>query len=65
MIDFTWEEKIINPSRCALLKTDQWGTVSKSYWSEIRQASSLSSLLNRFVKPFAFPNGVDKSVKLK
>ena len=28
LIDPFWEKRVINPSRCALMTTDNWGTVS-------------------------------------
>jgi starch synthase len=60
-----WSQPIINPSRCALLCSDQWATVSKSYRQEILETSNLKSLLWRFSNPFAFPNGVDSKVKAR
>ena len=64
-IDFTvdpfWAVKVINPSRCALLFSDQWTTVSKTYKREILKDSSLKTLLAAKPRSFAFPNGVDDS----
>lgn len=60
LINDKWNQKIINPSRCALLCTDQWGTVSKSYKSEISASSSLAELLEKFPEPFAYSNGIDR-----
>lgn len=31
LIDPFWEKNVVNPSRCALRKCDNWGTVSNSY----------------------------------
>ena len=64
LIDPHWEQKILNPSRCALLCSDQWATVSKSYRQEILSSNSLKPLLLNFSNPFAFPNGVDSKVKI-
>ena len=49
---------VINPSRCAILKSDQWATVSRSYKKDLQAFSSLSEILNQKPNPFAFPNGV-------
>ena len=49
---------VINPSRCAILKSDQWATVSRSYKKQLMATSSLAELLNKKQNPFAFPNGV-------
>lgn len=59
---------IINPSRAAILCSDQWGTVSKSYRTQILEESPLKFLLSRFdkvssislYKPFATSNGIAK-----
>ena len=58
LVDPYWEKKIMNPSRCAILASDQWATVSKSYRKEILDGSSLKHLLLQHPEPFAFPNGV-------
>ena len=59
LVDQFWSEKVMNPSRCALLKSDQWATVSVSYREEILKESSLRSLLkSKFDKPFAYSNGL-------
>lgn len=65
LMDPTWQERIINPSRCALMKSDQWGTVSSAYKEDILKTSPLSTLLRKFTKPFAFPNGIPKDQRLK
>ena len=49
---------MINPSKCALINSDQWATVSKSYREEILQGSGLRHLLHQKPNPFAFPNGI-------
>lgn len=58
-IDMLWDKKIINPSRCAIMHSDQWATVSKTYRREIQSNNSIAHLLNMKPAPFAFPNGVD------
>ena len=55
----------INPSRCALMNCDQWGTVSRSYRSELLNTSPLKHQLKGFVKPFGFPNGVPVQPRLE
>ena len=65
LIDPHWNEKIINPSRCAILMSDQWGTVSNSYKQDLLDHSPLSHLLRKHNAPFAFPNGIFKKNRLK
>lgn len=65
LIDPFWKAKVINPSRCAILMSDQWGTVSKSYRKELQEGSPLNSLLNSHKKPFAYPNGIFRVQRLK
>jgi len=65
LLDPLWQEKIINPSRCALMTSDQWGTVSTAYKEDILKNSPLSALLRKFKQPFAFPNGIQKDLRLK
>ena len=36
-----WARPTINPSRCALMISDQWGTVSKSYRDDLMRDSPL------------------------
>ena len=57
--------RMLNPSKCAILASDQWATVSKSYKEELLATSSLSSLLRNHPKPFAFQNGIPIEVRLK
>jgi starch synthase len=45
LIDPYWTKKCLNPSRCAIMMSDQWGTVSKSYRKDLLETSSLKSLL--------------------
>jgi len=42
---FSDHDTMINPSKCALLKSDQWATVSKSYRQELLQDSGLRPIL--------------------
>ncbi len=58
-------EKAINPSRCAILKGDQWATISKSYKRHLQLNSPLADLLNQKPCPFAYPLGVFVKDKLK
>ena len=61
-----WKSNILNPSRCALLSTDNWGTVSHVYQQDIMNSSPLAPLLRRFPQPFSSPNGVsvfEKKIK--
>lgn len=58
-------EKVINPSRCAILKGDQWATISKSYKRHLQLNSPLADLLNQKPCPFAYPLGVFVKEKLK
>ena len=48
LVDPFWEKKFINPSRCAIMSSDHWGTVSPSYRSELLETSPLNSLLRNF-----------------
>lgn len=48
LVDPYWQRKVINPSRCAILSSDQWGTVSPSYKRELLDSSPLNSLLRNF-----------------
>lgn len=56
---------MINPSKCALMQSDQWATVSKSYKQELLDSSSLRHLLHAKPNGFAFPNGVPIGDRLK
>ena len=60
VIDPWWRVKILNPSRCAILLSDQWATVSNSYKQDLQRNSPLASLLNQKPHPFAYPNGIFK-----
>ena len=65
VIDPYWKVKILNPSRCAILKSDQWSTVSNSYKEELLNNSPLAPLLYQKPQPFAYPNGIFKEKRIK
>ena len=65
VIDPYWRVKILNPSRCAILKSDQWGTVSNSYKEELLNNSPLAPLLYQKPHPFAYPNGIFKAKRIQ
>lgn len=58
LVDPWWAQKIVNPSRCAIMCSDSWGTVSPSYLQELLQGHPLNDVLRAAKKPFAFPNGI-------
>jgi len=62
---FSDQGTMLNPSKCALMKSDQWATVSKSYRDELLQDSSLAYLLKQKSNPFAFPNGIPINDRIK
>ena len=47
IIDGSWQKKLINPSRCAIICSDQWATVSKSYRDDLLRSSSLCHFLHQ------------------
>lgn len=65
LMDPYWKQRVVNPSRCAILFSDQWGTVSPSYRKELLETSPLSHLLNSHKNPFAYPNGIFKEQRLR
>ena len=65
LVDPNWSQLIINPSRCALMISDQWGTVSFSYRDELLSSSPLAPILKLKSHPFAFCNGVFKDRREK
>ena len=65
VIDPYWKVKILNPSRCAILLSDQWSTVSNSYKQDLQSHSPLAGILNQKPQPFAYPNGIFKEKRLK
>ncbi|KAI0565633.1 Starch synthase [Gracilaria domingensis] len=52
---------VINPSRCAILRSDSWGTVSPSYLNELKAGHPLKDILQIAKSPFAYPNGIRKA----
>lgn len=46
LIDPYEQKKCLNPSRCAIMMSDQWGTVSRSYRKDLQDTSGLRFLLN-------------------
>ena len=65
LIDQNWKQKIINPSRCAIMMSDQWGTVSHSYKKDILATSPLNHILKQKKNPFSYPNGIFKEKRIK
>ena len=65
IIDFTWKQRVINPSRCAIMMSDQWATVSNSYKNDLKNSSPLNYFLNQKPHPFSYPNGIFKEKRLK
>ena len=65
LIDPNWKERIINPSRCAIMMSDQWGTVSHSYKKDLLDNSPLNYLLKKKEKAFSYPNGIYIEKRLK
>jgi len=65
LVDSWWQQKVVNPSRCALLSSDSWGTVSPSYLKELRSSHPLKDVLNIARRPFAFPNGIRQAAREK
>ena len=65
VINTTWKETVINPSRCALMMSDQWATVSESYKNDLLKNSPLKNLLSAKETPFAHPNGIFREKRLK
>eukprot|EP00741_Cyanophora_paradoxa_P025106 tig00000342_g24234.t1 len=64
LIDPKWEGIVINPSRCAFIMSNTWGTVSPSYrWDLMHGGSPLGELMWKHFFPFAFPNGVPVEIR--
>lgn len=61
LVNEWWSTTVVNPSRCALLKSDSWGTVSPSYLKELLADHPLQDILNMAKAPFAYPNGIRKA----
>eukprot|EP01113_Clastostelium_recurvatum_P041896 TRINITY_DN6726_c0_g1_i2.p1 TRINITY_DN6726_c0_g1~~TRINITY_DN6726_c0_g1_i2.p1 ORF type:complete len:1859 (-),score=472.99 TRINITY_DN6726_c0_g1_i2:78-5654(-) len=64
LIDPTWDRTIVNPSRAALLVSDQWATVSISYKNDLMSSSTLAPLLRLASRPLAVSNGLKFQAKL-
>lgn len=60
-----WKDTIINPSRCATITCNNWGTVSHSYKHQLLRESPLASLLAEKPYPFSYPNGLLKGARTK
>lgn len=58
VVNDSWEQKVCNPSRTALMTTDSWGTVSPSYLKELVSGHALADLLQMAKSPFGYPNGI-------
>lgn len=58
LVDPYWADVVINPTRAALLCSDTWATVSRSYRTDLLSSSPLRSLLRLAPHPFAHPNGI-------
>ena len=65
LVDPFWKDIVINPSRCALQLSDQWGTVSASYRQDLLNTSPLAPQLREKPQPFAFGNGIPVQLRLK
>lgn len=61
----SWEQKVCNPSRTALMTTDNWGTVSPNYLKELLAGHPLADLLHMAKSPFGYPNGIRKAEREK
>jgi glycogen synthase len=58
LVDFGWSDVVVNPTRAALLSSDTWATVSRSYRQDLLNGSPMSPLLKLAPHPFAHPNGI-------
>jgi len=58
IVDPYCNQLCLNASRCALLSSNNWGTVSKSYLYDLLRTSHLANLLHRFPQAFAHSNGI-------
>ena len=64
LVDPHWSNYCVNPSRCAIMTSDNWGTVSFTYRKELMEESPLAPLLRRHPFPFAHPNGIPVEARL-
>ena len=58
LVDPSWDKTVINPTRAALLCSDSWATVSRSYRADLLSSSPLRAILELAPHPFAHPNGI-------
>ena len=59
LVDPFWGgSPVLNPTRAALLCSNSWATVSKSYRADLLASSPLAPLLKLAPQPFAHPNGI-------
>lgn len=58
LVDPWWSRVVVNPSRCAFMTSDTWGTVSPNYLKELLAGHPLKNLLAMAKSPFAYPNGI-------
>ena len=65
LADPQWRGSMVNPSRCAIMLSDQWGTVSASYREDLLNASPLAAQLREKPLAFAFGNGIPVQQRLK
>ena len=65
LINPSWQTVMINPSRCAIMMSDNWATVSKSYRQDLLGSSPLAPLLREKEHPFAFPNGIPIAERIR
>ena len=64
LVDPHWHDVVINPTRAALMCSDTWATVSRSYRQDLLSSSPLRSLLQLAPHPFAHPNGIPVKARL-
>mmetsp|Transcript_17015 Transcript_17015/g.21520 ORF Transcript_17015/g.21520 Transcript_17015/m.21520 type:complete len:367 (+) Transcript_17015:1656-2756(+) len=65
LINPEWSSVCINPSRCAIMMSDNWSTVSNSYKEDLLNSSPLSPLLCLKESPFAHPNGIPIAERIR
>jgi glycogen synthase len=65
LVDPHWSDVVINPTRAALLCTDTWATVSRSYRQDLLNSSPLAPILKLSPHPFAHPNGIPVKARLQ
>ena len=63
LVDDTWSDVVLNPSRCALLASDTWATVSKSYRADLLAGSPLRHILRQAPHPFGHANGIPVALR--